>query len=110
MMIMATAFVQCMMRSGNGCSRRPCRVCDLTVARVIWKFFAIKVRSGAQVERRQLRGNAQPAQSSLAQMSVLKPGEAHDAKPVRDCRRCLDVHLGLAPRSRERRPLRIGCR
>jgi hypothetical protein len=73
MMIMATALVQCMMRSGNGCSRRPCRVCDLTVARVIWNVFAIKVRSGAQVERCQLTGNAQSVQSSRAQITVLKP-------------------------------------
>jgi hypothetical protein len=62
-----------MMRSGNGCSRRPCRVCDLTVARVIWKFFVIKVRSGAQVERNELTGNARSVQSSPAQILVLKP-------------------------------------
>jgi len=45
----------------------------LTVARVIWKFFAIKVRWGAQVERGELTGNAQSVQSSRAQIPVLKP-------------------------------------
>ena len=44
---MATALVQCMMRSGSGCSRRPCRVCDLTVARAIWNVFVIESAFGS---------------------------------------------------------------
>src|ERR1700704_3278012 len=55
MMIIATALVQCMMRSGNGCSRSPCRVCDLTVARAIWKFSQLRCVEACKVSPASLR-------------------------------------------------------
>jgi hypothetical protein len=58
MMIMATAFVQCMMRSGNGCSRRPCRACDLTVARAIRNVSQSKCGWVRRLSDTSLRANS----------------------------------------------------
>src|SRR3954467_14086667 len=50
MMIMAAALIQCMIRTGSGCSRSPCRAFDLTCAAAIGRLSPCKAMLSADYE------------------------------------------------------------